>query len=110
MKYFSDVTKLVYNTAEECEAAEKEAVATQKREEERREKELAERKAKKEAAAAERKAMAADIEAARKEMVEAQKKYRNAISAFVDKYGNYHYTSHSADDIPTLFSSLFDWL
>lgn len=103
MKYYGERTNKLYDTAAACEKAEFEA-----KEEENRKKILAERKAaeekeRKEKAAAERKAMAAEVEEARKTMVEAQKKYRDAIDKFVKTYGSYHWSSNSVDDIPKLF-------
>lgn len=103
IKIWSDKTQQFYNTIEEANRAEFEA-----KEEENRKKILAERKAaeekeRKEKAAAERKAMAAEVEEARKTMVEAQKKYRDAIDKFVKTYGSYHWSSNSVDDIPKLF-------
>ena len=53
-----------------------------------------------------RKEMAEKVEVARKEMVAAQKKYRDALGAFCDKYGSYHTTVTGIDAIPTLFSAL----
>lgn len=107
IKIYSDKTKKYYNSVDEAEKAEFEA-----KEQENREKILAERKAaelkeKKEKEVAERKAMASEIENARQEMIKAQKAYKEKIEAFVNRYGSYHYTSKNFDDIPTLFD-LFD--
>lgn len=103
MKYYSEKLGKVFDTVEACQQAEFKA-----KEEENRQKILAERKAaeekeRKERATAERKAMAAEVEEARKVMVEAQKKYRDAIDKFVKTYGSYHWSSNSVEDIPTLF-------
>lgn len=105
IKYYSDKTHQYYNSVDEANRAEFEA-----KEEENRQKILAERKAakekeEKEKAAAERKAMAEKVEAARKEMVAAQKNYRDAVDAFVKAYGTYHFSSSKIEDIPTLFST-----
>ena len=106
IRYFSDKTNQYYDTVEAANRAEFEA-----KEEENRQKILAERKAakekeEKEKAAAERKAMAEKVEAARKEMVAAQKKYNEALNAFINKYHTYHFSSSSIEDIPVLFSAL----
>ena len=107
MKYYGEKTNKLYDTADECQKAEFEA-----KEEENRQKILAERKAaelkeKKEKATAERKAMAAEVEEARKTMVAAQKAYKEKLSAFVDKYHTYHYSTTDVNEIPSLFD-LFD--
>lgn len=107
MKYYGEKTNKLYDTADECQKAEFEA-----KEEENRQKILAERKAaelkeKKEKAAAERKALAAEVEEARKTMVAAQKAYKEKLSAFVDKYHTYHYSTTNVNEIPSLFD-LFD--
>ena len=114
MKFYSEKLNKLFDSAEACQQAEFRA-----KEEENRQRILAERKAaeekeKKEKEAADRKAMAAEIEKARITMLEvqknckeqidaAQKDYRNKIDAFVKQYGSYHWSSNSADDIPTLF-------
>ena len=103
IKIYSDKTQKFYNSIDEANRAEFAA-----KEEENRQKILAERRAaeekeKKEKAAAERKELAAKVEEARKAMVAAQQTYRDTISEFVKKYGSYHWTSNSVDDIPKLF-------
>ena len=119
MKFYSEKLNKLFESAEACQQAEFKA-----KEEENRQRVLAERKAaeekeKKEKEAAERKTMAAEIEEARKIMLEvqknckeqidaAQKAYRDKVNAFVKKYGSYHWSSNSADDIPTLFD-VFNW-
>lgn len=107
MKYYSEKLKKFYDTPEACEDAEFKA-----KEQENRDKILAERKAaeekeKKEKAAAERKQMAGEIEEARQTMIAAQKAYQEKIKAFVDKYHSYHFSTTNVDEIPTLFD-LFD--
>lgn len=107
MKYYSDRTKKFYDTAAECEQAEFKA-----KEEENRQKILAERKAaedkaRKEKEAADRKAMAAEVENARQNLRDAQVTYRKALEAFCSKYGAYHQSVRDSD-IPSLFDSLFD--
>lgn len=103
MKYFSDMTQKLYDTEELLVAAEKEAAAelARKEEEARKAKEAEETKKN------ERKARADEIEAARKAMLEAQRKYQELVSAFVRDYKTYHYSTSSAEGLPTLFK---DWL
>ena len=114
MKFYSEKLNKLFDSEELCVKAEKEAIQAENRERVLRERKAAEEKEKKEKEAAERKAMAAEIEEARKTMLkvqknckeqidEAQKDYRNKINAFVKKYGSYHWSSNSADDVPTLF-------
>lgn len=93
MKYFSDVTKKFYDTSDACIEAEENALNEQIKE-----------KQKKERLAAERKERAAEVEEARKEMVAAQKNYRDVLEAFIHDYKSYHYSSTDADEIPTLFN------
>ena len=109
MKYYSEKTRKFYDTAEECQHAEFEAKEAENREKIRKERELAQQKEQKEKEAAERKALAAEVEEARKAMVAAQNVYREKIDEFVKKYHSYHFTTTSADDVPTLFG-LFDKL
>lgn len=114
IKIYSDKTQKFYDTVEDANKAEKEAIQAENRERVLRERKAAEEKEKKEKEAAERKALAAEIEEARKTMLKvqknckeqidaAQKDYRNKINAFVKQYGSYHWSSNSADDVPTLF-------
>jgi proteasome lid subunit RPN8/RPN11 len=102
MKFYSEKLNKIFDSAEACQQAEFKA-----KEEENRQKILAERKAaeekeRKEKAAAERKAMAAEVEDARKAMIEAQKKYRDKLEAFCKVYGTYH-TSLTPSEVPSLF-------
>ena len=106
MKFYSEKLNKLFDSQAECEKAEFQAKEQENREKILAERKAAELKAQKEKEAAERKAMAAQVEEARKNMVTAQKAYREAIDAFTKKYGSYHYTSHSVDDIPTLFNIL----
>lgn len=107
MRYYSDKTQKFYATEKECLEAEVEAKKAEnlaRIEKERQEREL---KEKKEKDAAERKAMAAEIEEARKAMVAAQKAYSEKLQAFVNRWHTYHYTTSDVNEIPSLFS-LFD--
>lgn len=97
MKYYSDLTKKFYETSNECVEAEEVFLEAQAREKEEKERK-----------ASERKDRAEKVEKARKKMVKAQQEYRDELNAFCRDYGHYHYSSTSADDIPTLFTSLFD--
>ena len=110
IKIYSDRTQKFYNSVEEANKAELEATKVEAEKKALAERKAAEVKAQKEKEAAERKAMAAEVEEARKAMVAAQKAYKEAIEAFTKKYGSYHYTSHSVDDIPTLFDILNPFL
>ena len=110
MKYYSEKLNRLFETQADCEKAEFEAKEAENREKILAERKAAEVRAQKEKEAAERKAMAAEVETARKNMVAAQKAYKEAIEAFTKKYGSYHYTSHSVDDIPTLFDILNPFL
>ena len=98
MKYYSDVTRKFYNTAEDCEKEEKQAI---KQEEEKK---LAEQRKNEARAVA-----AKNVEEKRLVMVKAQKDYKEAIEAFYKQYGSYHFTSKSFDDIPHLFNAFFDF-
>lgn len=103
MKYYSEQLGRVFDTVEELEKAE-----TKRKAEEVAAKIKAEReKAEKEKKAAERKSRAAEVEEARKNMVAAQKKYRELMEAFVRDYKSYHFSTTDVNDFPTLFN-LFD--
>lgn len=106
MKFYSDMTKKLYDTEEALVVAEKEMAAEEARKEEeaRKAKEAEEKKK------SERKTRADEIEKAYQEMTAAQKKYKDLVSAFVRDYKTYHYSTSSADGLPTLFRSLFDIL
>lgn len=112
MKIYSEKTNKEYASVEDCLAAEKEydeAIEAKKAAEE---KALAERKAKQEIEIAERKADANEVEAARQELIAAQKKYHETLAKFCQKHGAYHYTIKPGEGIHDLFSSVFDsfWL
>lgn len=100
MKYYSELTKQLYDNEESCKKAE---VALQ-------EKEKIE-KAKKEAEAANRRRAAETVEAARKAYIDAQKTYRKALGDFCDKYGAFHtsLTSKDYNDFKSIFD-IFDLL
>lgn len=106
MKFYSEILNKVFDTEKACLEAElthKRALEAKAREEEQ--KKIAEKKKQEERADD-----AKFIEELRQEMVEAQKKYREAIDAFVKKHGSYHFTTNSVEKIPYLFESLLDFL
>ena len=105
MKYYSEKLNKFYDSAEACQKEEFEAKEKENLAKIKKEREEAEAKAKKEKAIAERKEAAGKVEAARKAYNEAQKAYRNELEGFCKKYGTYHYSTSSAEEIP----SLFDW-
>ena len=96
MKYYSDVTKQLYETPEALTKAEQ---SVKEAEEQKR--------VEQEKLTNARKAHAAQVDAARKKMVEAQQEYRNVLEDFCKKYGTYH-TSVNLGEIPTLFEHFFD--
>ena len=95
MKFYSEVTKKFYDTVEDCENAE---VAVKKAE--------AEKVAQKKKLAENRANRAKEVENLRKNMVAAQKAYKEALEAFVKDYGTYHFSTSSFDELPHLFSFL----
>lgn len=103
MKYYSEKLNRVYNTEKECMEAEFKAKEAENLEKIKKEREVALAKEKKEKELAERKALAAEVDAARKAFTEAQKAYHDKLAAFVDKYHTYHYSTSNPDEIPTLF-------
>lgn len=91
MKYYSDVTKLFYDSAEKCQADEKRLL-------EARAKDEAEAKAK----AEKRAARAKDVEAAYQMMQEAAANYNKLVAEFIKDYGSFHMTwsnTNNADDL-----------
>lgn len=94
MKYFSEVTKSVYDTEEELIKAE-ESVAKEQE--------------KKEIAKQERAERAKEIEEAIKDAAEAQKKVGELIDEFVAEYGSYHTTIKDTNFRP-FTSPFFDFL
>ena len=112
MKIYSEKTNKEYASVEDCLAAEKEYDEAMEAKKAAEEKALAERKAKQETEIAERKADANEVEAARQELIAAQKKYHETLAKFCQKHGAYHYTIKPGEGIHDLFSSVFDsfWL
>ena len=112
MKYFSEKLNRVFDTAEDCQRAEFAAKEKENLEKIQKEKALREEKERKEALAAERKADAEKVEAARKEMINAQTAYKKELEAFCAKYGTYHLSLSNPDEIPSLLDILgyaFNW-
>ena len=95
MKFYSEVTKKFYDTVEDCESAE---VAVKRAQEE---KELAKKKL-----SEARASRAKEVENLRKNMIAAQKAYKEALEAFVKDYGTYHFSTSSFDELPHLFDFL----
>ena len=112
IKIYSDKTGKFYDTVEEANRAEfelKEKENLARIEKERKERELKEKKDKE---AAERKAAAEKVEAARKNMIAAQKAYKEELDKFIKVYGTYHFSSNNVEDFPHLFDVLnyaFNW-
>lgn len=86
MKYYSDVTKKLYESVEDLKKAE--AEITDK--------------------AAARKKDADKVEKAYNAYIEARKEYEKVLTEFCNKHGAYHktYTSKDAGDVKTEFESL----
>ena len=109
IRIYSDKTQKFYNTVEEANRAEFEAKEAENRQKILAERKAEEEKARKEKEAAERKALAADVETARKNMINAQKAYKDKLNKFIQIYGSYHFTSNNVEDFPTLFN-IFNWV
>ena len=103
IKVYSDKTGKFYNTVEEANRAEFEVIEKENLAKIQKEREETALREKKEKEAAERKAMAEQVEIARKAMIEAQKAYKEKLSAFVDKYHTYHFSTSNPEEVPTLF-------
>lgn len=103
MKYYGERTNKLYDTEKECMDAEFKAKEKENLEKIEKERAITAAKEKKEKEMAERKALAAEVDTARKAYVEAQKAYHDKLAAFVDKYHTYHYSTSNPDEIPTLF-------
>ena len=92
MKYYSDVTKQMYESVEACEEAEKAVLNVNN----------------------ERKEAAARVEEARKAMTDARQAYCDELTKFCNKYGYYHKTITNKDtedwkSISDLISDIFSW-
>lgn len=99
MKYYSDVTKQLYDSEKACADAEA-ALLRKKKEEEEAAKKSQERKARAEA-----------IDISYNKLRAAQAEYSKLVSEFVKDYGSYHKTYSNAgndDTLNSLFSVFFD--
>ena len=94
MKYYSEQLNTLFDTKEECAAAE-----------EKHARAVAEAEAKKKALAEERAGRAKVVDELYKAMVEAKKNYNDALQDFIRDYGSYHFTYRSSDPF---FSSIFN--
>ena len=92
MKYYSEKLKKVYDTVEQLQVAEVEYDKAHAAE-------IAKQK--------ERKARANEIDAARKELVNAQNKYNDLVNKFVKDYGSYHATYNDSDKITNTTDLIF---
>lgn len=90
MKYYSEVTKKMYDTVKDLEEAEKEIKDKND----------------------ERKTAAAAVEKAYNELVEARERYSKVLNDFCSKYGAYHQSIKSTDSDSSWrsLSSLLDLL
>lgn len=101
MKYYSDVTKRLYDTAEELNKAETAVIKAEQERKAALEKKQAEQAKLKE----QRAARAQEITDAIKARDEAQKKVNELVNKFVKDYGSYHYT-WSSDFIDDVFKTV----
>ncbi len=101
MKYYSDVTKKLYETAEELNKAE---TAIVKAEQERKAA-LAKKQAEQAKLKEQRAARAQEVTEAIRVRDEAQKKVNELVNKFVKDYGSYHYT-WSSDFIDDVFKTV----
>lgn len=104
MKYYSDVTKALYDSAEACTKAEE--LAKEKANKE---------KLQKEQEAYERKVAADKVTDARRAYNEAYKAYRATLNEFCKKYGAYHTTITNKEgkentSVNDVLDFLFDWM
>lgn len=108
MKYYSDVTRKLYDTVEElskAEAAVARAEQERKAEAEKKKAELAKKQAEQTKLKEQRAARAQEITEAIKVRDEAQKKVNELVNNFVKDYGSYHYT-WSSDFIGDTFKTM----
>ena len=106
MKFYSELTRKVYDSPEDLEKAELKL----KEEQEKAKKAAEEAKAKREALAAEKEARAKEVEDAYKEIVKAQKKYNELKNQFIKDYGRFWMSYTDTDnnvDLMDLFRDLF---
>lgn len=101
MKYYSDVTRKLYETAEELTKAETAVVKAEQERKAALEKKQAEQAKLKE----QRAARAQEVTEAIRVRDEAQKKVNELVNNFVKDYGSYHYT-WSGDFIDDVFKTV----
>lgn len=104
MKYYSEHLDKIFDSIEQCKAAEDALRAKEEEKKKAEEQKRIEEQKKSE----ERKEMAHKVEEARKVMTEAQVAYRKILGEFIEKYGSYHYTTKALEEIPHLFYNLFN--
>lgn len=92
MKFYSEKTEMLYDSAEELEKAESQLEEAQKKEEEKKQA---------------RAARAKEVEDAFRAVSEAQKKANDLLVAFTKDYGSFHMTYK--DEAPFGFRSFFDF-
>lgn len=107
MKFYSELTKKVYDSPEEVDAAE----AKLKEEQEAAKKAAEEAKAKREALAAEKESRAKEIENAYKDIIAAQKKYYELKNKFIKDYGHFwmNYRDEDGNTFIEVFKDLFNF-
>lgn len=85
MKYYSEILKKVFDSEQECveaEAAEKQLTS-------------------------ERKKRAAEVEAARKELQEANTRYNKLLKEYCKDYGAFHYKLNDREDLKDILDFWF---
>ena len=98
MKFYSEITKKIYDSEKDCVEAEAAILKQRKAEEEAAAKKSQERKARAEA-----------IDASYEKMLAAQKEYSQLVSEFVKDYGSYHKTySKLSEPLEFPFSIFFE--
>lgn len=107
MRYYSEITKNIYDTEKACLEAEFKVKEEQNRQKILKEKAEREAKEKQEKLAAARKVRANEVEEARKAMVAAQHKYSEVLEAFCKDYGTFHQTL-TGEDAKSIIPTLFD--
>ena len=98
MKYYSEVTKKLYNTFADLAEAEKAVKKAEAKKNEAEEKKKAERTAR-----------AKEVEKALKASNEAQQKAIKMLKEFIHDYGYFH-TSYTTDDVDNVKANFFDIL
>lgn len=105
MKYYSELTKKVYDSPEDVEKAE----VVLKEEQEKAKKVAEEAKAKKEALIAEKQTRAKEVEDAYKEIIKANKKYEELKNKFIRDYGHFWMNYKDGDSEVSIFEVFNDF-